>query len=156
MNVSYPQGNLSDSKQSEIYGASCGVFLLILIVVALRFYSRKVAKAELWWDDWLIAVALLLDAALLANTMLMLRSGLGRHSEGISLDVYHQFMKTYMAGDVLYACTLSLTNYSILAFYWRIFGQVASIHLPVYVLVGLVAGWLAGLFLLYVDTAWKC
>lgn len=44
------------------------VIALALIFVVLRFYIRIISKAGLWWDDWLIAAAVvstLATAALL-------------------------------------------------------------------------------------------
>ena len=32
---------------------------LAIISVVLRFYTRAITKAELWWDDWLILASVL-------------------------------------------------------------------------------------------------
>ena len=39
-----------------------GIFILVtflaITAVALRFLSRKLSKAQYWWDDWMILAAL--------------------------------------------------------------------------------------------------
>lgn len=31
---------------------------MTIIAVALRFLSRRLAKARIWWDDWLVLLSL--------------------------------------------------------------------------------------------------
>ena len=153
----------ADSQQPQIYGASFTVYLIAILSTALRFHARRITKARLWWDDWLIAASLFLDTALLANTILMLYFGLGRHYEVIAQEDLRAFGQTYLAGSVVFTGTLALAKYSILALYWRIFGHVGSIRLPIYGLLGLVMGWfvftvrlmwplpVCGLYSIYAD-----
>ena len=57
----------SDSGDA-IFGVGGVVIGLAVICVALRFYTRIFTKAGLWWDDWMVFVAVvatLMTAALL-------------------------------------------------------------------------------------------
>lgn len=128
------------NKQPYIYGVSCTVYSLAVVAVVLRLVSRRLSKAGFRADDFLIIASLLIDTVLFIDMMLLLRHGLGRHLK--SLVQYSSFMKIYILGDVMFTCTLALTKYSILLFYWRIFGHAKSIQWPIYILLGLTTAWL--------------
>ena len=49
---------LAQSLQPNIYAACIIVTVAATIAVALRLLCRRLAKAHLWWDDWIIIVAL--------------------------------------------------------------------------------------------------
>ena len=46
--------DLSASQQPRILASNIVVYCFVVIVVVLRFASRKLAGAGFWWDDWLI------------------------------------------------------------------------------------------------------
>ena len=59
--LSYPPTSptdLSASKGPQILAAVATTYVLATIAVILRFVSRRISKAQLWWDDWLIIIAL--------------------------------------------------------------------------------------------------
>lgn len=43
--------------------------------------------------------------------------------------------------EIVYTLTLVAVKFSTLAFYWRIFGSNATIHIPIWTLLGVVAAW---------------
>ena len=45
--------DMSASQQPRIFAATSIAYGLTVIAVVLRFISRKLAGAGLWWDDWL-------------------------------------------------------------------------------------------------------
>lgn len=49
---------LAQSLQPNIYAACIIVTVAATIAVALRLLCRRLAKAYLWWDDWIIIAAL--------------------------------------------------------------------------------------------------
>ena len=56
----------SDTKEGTATFAVGGlVVALAILSVALRFYTRLITKAGLWWDDW-FALAAVLAAVLTA------------------------------------------------------------------------------------------
>ena len=64
------------------------VIALALIFVVLRFYVRITSRARLWWDDWLIAAAVV---STLATAGLLLWGKVCRH-----------LLRTQMKRDSLY------------------------------------------------------
>ena len=46
------------NKGPIVLGISIIVSFLAITAVVLRFLSRKLAKAQYWWDDWMILGAL--------------------------------------------------------------------------------------------------
>ena len=129
----------SANKQPYIYGATCTVFTLAVSSVALRLVARKISNAGYRADDFLIIVALVIDVGIFADILGVLHDGLGQHLR--SKAQYSVLAKWYIAGDVLYTCTLAFTKFSVLAFYWRIFGQVTQIKWPLRILAGFVLAW---------------
>ena len=53
-----PDINLSATQQPRILGADLFTYCLAVLVVILRFISRKISKAPYWWDDWLMVPAI--------------------------------------------------------------------------------------------------
>lgn len=52
--------NLSENLGPRIIGADMALLGLATIAVIMRFISRSLSKANLWWDDWILAVALVM------------------------------------------------------------------------------------------------
>ena len=47
-----------EARQPNIL-APCIIFAIVSpLAVAARFYSRRIAGAGLWWDDWTVLIAL--------------------------------------------------------------------------------------------------
>lgn len=130
----------SADKQSYIYGATCTVYTLAVASVALRLIARKISNAGYRYDDFLIVVALVVDTGLFVDILGILHNGLGQHLK--SLAQYSALSKWYIAGDAMFACSLAFTKFSILFFYWRIFGHVTHIKWALWTLAGLVTAWL--------------
>ena len=49
---------LAQSLQPNVYAACIIVTIAATIALALRILCRRLAKAQLWWDDWIIIAAL--------------------------------------------------------------------------------------------------
>lgn len=48
-----------DINKSEAFYVSATIsYVLAVVAVALRFWSRKLMKARIWVDDWVVALAL--------------------------------------------------------------------------------------------------
>lgn len=130
----------SANKQSQILCVSCTVYVLALACVALRLVSRRISNAGYQVDDFLIILSLVINTGLFIDAIGLLHNGLGEHLRSVAQ--YSTFMKWYVSGDIMYTTTLAFTKYSILYFYWRIFGHVNQIRGPICVLFGLVTAWL--------------
>lgn len=46
------------TRTSQIYGGTISLIVLAILAVALRLYARSITRAKLWWDDWILVLAL--------------------------------------------------------------------------------------------------
>ena len=53
-----PGLDIYGSKAPQCYAAAIATYLFAVIAVALRFWARRLMKAEIWVDDWTAAAAL--------------------------------------------------------------------------------------------------
>ena len=60
MDLTPPAGlDLTESKRPELYGAYSVTYALALLAFGLRIVSRTlISKAGLWWDDYLVCMAM--------------------------------------------------------------------------------------------------
>ena len=73
-------------------------------------------------------------------SILGIHQGLGLHYEMLDPDIFlTHFFKCLFVGEILYLTVICLVKYSILAFYWRLFGK--SIRVPVQILAGVTTLW---------------
>ena len=49
---------LRQNRSSIVYVINITGYCLAFFAVGLRFMTRKLTKARLWWDDYLVAVSL--------------------------------------------------------------------------------------------------
>ena len=45
-------------EQHEMYAVASITYIFVVIAVALRFWTRRLLKTQIWLDDWLVAAAL--------------------------------------------------------------------------------------------------
>jgi len=105
--------------------------------VAGRLWARRVANAKLWWDDWLIIVAMVLCYASTAHVVVGINLGLG-----IKFAYAHiaEFLKTGLLFFCINIVTLAIIKFSVLLMYYRIF-KVRPFKLAVYIVGSIVAIW---------------
>ncbi|KAG8528784.1 uncharacterized protein KY384_006472 [Bacidia gigantensis] len=111
---------------------------LSVISVLLRFLSRRIARSRIWWDDYLIVVALVFSIGLNVDLLLGVAHGLGQHAEfaGIKDVVYGaKVSTTYQSGwnasdtkekveyaaELIYQLAMTCVKLAILLFYYRLF-----------------------------------
>ena len=58
-----PQGNPDDYSAQSIIPTAAVMLALSGGAVALRFYSRRMTGVSLWWDDWIILLALVRESS---------------------------------------------------------------------------------------------
>ena len=56
--IAHQKAHIHDDRSTELYGAQITCFLLAVIAVALRLISRRLIKAKLMADDYMILFAL--------------------------------------------------------------------------------------------------
>lgn len=53
-----PGLDINDNAASRIIAVCVVLIVLAAVAVALRFVSRWLSRAGLWWDDWTILAAM--------------------------------------------------------------------------------------------------
>jgi hypothetical protein len=66
--VAYDEAFLNESRQNEVYATHISFFILMIIIVPCRFFSSRISKKTLSWDDWLAYFAAV-SCLLLQNQM---------------------------------------------------------------------------------------
>ncbi|OJJ70086.1 hypothetical protein ASPBRDRAFT_45416 [Aspergillus brasiliensis CBS 101740] len=154
MDFSPPPGlDLSESKRSELYGAYCSTYILAVTAVALRLVCRTVvSKVGLWWDDYMICIAVTFATGNFIDMVIWVYRGVGTHIYLYGMTGLYHFLINLFVCEILYTLSICFTKYSVLLFYWRIFGTT-SIRIPIYVLAFVVTGW--GLGVIF-TTIFQC
>lgn len=135
-----PGTDIHASRAPQIYAATIITFLLAVLAVALRFWARRLLKARVWLDDWIIVLALVFATGQLIATIIWCHQGYGKHLEVLDPNTFlADFFKNLFAGEILYTLLIVTVKFSILAFYWRLFGR--SVKIPVWILGGITAAW---------------
>ncbi|KAI7781493.1 hypothetical protein LA080_014669 [Diaporthe eres] len=105
---------------------SCSILAFICtILVALRFWARRLIRQSFGLDDWLCLGALLCHhGALVAGWVMVYQGGLGRDIRITSTEDPRSVVilfQALLAGEVAYTFGSPLIKLSVLAFYWRLF-----------------------------------
>ena len=145
---------LAQSRAPATYAIVITVSALCTVAVALRFLCRRLVKAVLWWDDWIILAALIvewgLSAVLLYETADL---NFGRHFELIKPWQIVPFAKTLVATQALYYIAQALIKISLLLLYHRLFSVNRHFRIALIVAGVLVIMWCLASFW---DTIFEC
>ncbi|KAJ5153865.1 uncharacterized protein N7500_009304 [Penicillium coprophilum] len=148
MDLTPPPGlDLTESHQSELYAKYSATYSLAVIAVTLRLVCRlRISKARLWWDDYIMCVALVFATGNFIDMIIWVRRGVGTHIYSLGqTGVSHFYMNLFVC-EILYTLSLCFTKYSILLFFWRIFSRT-TIRIPIYIIASVVTGWGLGVIL---------
>ncbi|KAI1504068.1 hypothetical protein F5X99DRAFT_406451 [Biscogniauxia marginata] len=91
-----------------------------LVVVALRYCSRKLTGANLGWDDYLVFVATLLVNIMLVLAGFLTQSGLGGDTEDVLEDL-QGILRLMLGFRVVFLLCICLNKLSAILFYQRVF-----------------------------------
>ena len=53
-----PTDSYHETRVPEIHGVIITLSVIATILTALRVLSRRIIRAQLWWDDWTIFLAM--------------------------------------------------------------------------------------------------
>ncbi|KAI0544081.1 hypothetical protein F4679DRAFT_591867 [Xylaria curta] len=117
--------------------------LLATIAVALRFWARKLTRATLRLDDYLILAALFVQhAQSTAAFASVFGGGLGRDFQLVVAEGKVVFLfKAIFASEILYGLSASIVKLAVLSLIWRIF-PTREIRIVVIVLVIITICWI--------------
>ncbi|KAI1743396.1 hypothetical protein F4680DRAFT_410029 [Xylaria scruposa] len=103
------------------------LFIVALIATLLRFWSRALYIPQgrqfhrFWWDDWIALAATFAFTLEVVVILLLIKSGLGRHIEALSMPQLATTYKYLFAFRFVYVVTVPLSKASALLFLTRIF-----------------------------------
>ncbi|KAH8654975.1 hypothetical protein BGZ60DRAFT_532605 [Tricladium varicosporioides] len=126
------------------------VFLaLMVIVVAIRLYSKARILRTIGWDDYTCAMAALASTAHSVVMLNNLQLGYGRHLWDVRATTLMNIsnVRRLNSTSIIYPIVIFLVKISILLLYFRIFGVNRKVRIAVY--VGIVV--LALFYLAYVG-----
>ena len=139
-----PNINLSESRVPGLLFANVFTFSFALLVVILRFVSRRISHLPYWWDDYLILPAFTAATALFfTDTLYMVNNGLGKHIY-VAPDPQNAAVLWGIGlfiTETTYILTIIAVKFSILAFYSKIFWGSKPMRVAIYVLGVVVAAW---------------
>ncbi|KAJ5520418.1 hypothetical protein N7463_000871 [Penicillium fimorum] len=117
----------NDNISWRIYVGTIVSIVPATICVILRFIARNIARAGLWWDDYTIAVSLVVNWAMAALRWAQIPLyDYGHHAQYVSPEKRKGFGKSFMAVQLLYFTNAVITKISLLLLFYRIFGIVRS------------------------------
>ncbi|MCJ1259543.1 hypothetical protein MMC24_007381 [Lignoscripta atroalba] len=147
-----PGFDLNANQGPRVLSISLALIALSGIAVTLRFLSRLLSKAGLWWDDWVVLGALFISWGPCICMIVAVRYGFGKHIEvaGPNPNIAaSRWFKILYVFEVFYTAALAVTKYSIMLFYWRIFKtphfKAALITIAVLVTAWFIAIGVAGI-----------
>ena len=139
-----PSLDLTDNRVPSIFFANVFTFSLALIVVFLRFVSRRLSHLPFGWDDYLMLPAVAAAAVVFfTDSIYMVNNGLGKHiyvAPDPSTAAERWAIGLFIT-EISYTITLVAVKLSILALYWRIFLGSRPLRIAIYVLAGVVSAW---------------
>ncbi|MCJ1474658.1 hypothetical protein MMC13_003318 [Lambiella insularis] len=140
-----PGLDITANQGPRIIAVSAVLIALSTVAVILRFVSRLVSKAGLWWDDWVILAALLITWGACILMMISVQYGFGQHMDMEGdfeqrIAVASHWFKSFYVYETIYTVAITLTKYSILLFYSRIFKD-RLFKIALWVTTGFVTAW---------------
>ncbi|KAK7955094.1 hypothetical protein PG996_015900 [Apiospora saccharicola] len=88
---------------------------------ALRIYARATTAAKLWYDDYWMAVVMVVSVAMSTSTLLGLEYGSGTHQRYLAEETVQSFKKNLYIYMILWSFGVFAVKVGILLFYWRVF-----------------------------------
>lgn len=140
--MSTPNGPVPKGDQTPKLLATIITFdVLAVIIVLLRFVSRRLAHANLWWDDWFMLPAMVMFIASIVVDAGDIAHGAGKHVKAVGMPKVSIFLKYNYMGEIVYPLSLSFIKCSILCLYLRIFGINSTFRRVTYGLLAMAVVW---------------
>ena len=119
-------------------GVNILFLFLVTVVVAARFWSRRLTKARYGWDDWLILGALVVYCGQFSFNVWVIRNGgLGHHVKELPNIAVENTLLQLTISQFIYAINFILIRFSICMLLMRIFPQRWLRHSSMFLSSGL-------------------
>lgn len=149
MAAQQPLPDLSESYRPSLYSAAIITYTLAISAVVLRFVARRLMHLHLWYDDYLVVVALFGVTGFFIDSFIWIHLGLGVHYQALHWSYDTILRDTFLnlfVEEIFYSTGTAFMKLSLLAFYWRIF-NIASIRWPIRILFVAVIAWLVARYI---------
>ncbi|KAH7119990.1 hypothetical protein B0J11DRAFT_582477 [Dendryphion nanum] len=113
---------------------------LAVLAVILRFIARKIARARIWYDDWLAFAGLIAVGVFVSLILVDLPDKGAIQGQPIPESTLMENAKTVYVAELFYYIIQFTLKLSILAFYWRLF-NMSSIRVPIYFVASFIVAW---------------
>ncbi|MCJ1311614.1 hypothetical protein MMC25_005287 [Agyrium rufum] len=97
------------------------VLVLAIVSYIFRLCGRWIAGAKLWYDDYVMGLALILGSLCCVCNYLSLKVGLGQHVRSLTETDIEDYLIIIFALQLISLFTALFNKIGILLFYWRIF-----------------------------------
>ncbi|KAF2754642.1 hypothetical protein EJ05DRAFT_456834 [Pseudovirgaria hyperparasitica] len=114
--------------------------ILAFIAVILRFYARRLVRAEWARDDWTSLLALFPTLGCFILSCLMVKYGSGKHVRVVSPANFEPYLQCLFAYELIYAHAILFIKTSVLMLYTRIF-STRKFKLVVMVVQAVIVAW---------------
>ncbi|KAJ5651920.1 hypothetical protein N7507_009346 [Penicillium longicatenatum] len=137
-----------DSNQTEvdttwhIYVGTIATIIPATIAVSSRFAARYVSSAGFWWDDYTIALSLVVNWVMAALRWAQISlEYYGPDGHALNPEKVQGFGKLFMGIQLIYTLNAGLTKTSLLLLYHRIFGVVRGFRWALWAAGAIVIAW---------------
>ncbi|KAL8934423.1 MAG: hypothetical protein Q9216_005923 [Gyalolechia sp. 2 TL-2023] len=116
----------NESRLPPFYGSTITLMVAATIAVALRLVARSMSAAKLWWDDWILVLALFFDYGLsICYWLQATHAGLGRHTTvvggPVEPDKVVLYYKIFLPLQLFYFTSSFAIKTSLILLYYRLF-----------------------------------
>ncbi|KAG9641796.1 hypothetical protein KCU95_g9763, partial [Aureobasidium melanogenum] len=132
---------LHDNHAHSLIVATVFAILLPTVFLALRLLARHVLRIRLYFDDWLIIIAWFSKLGLDISNSLLIKHGIGRHIETISIPSLVKFMQIQYTLVIQYPLCITMIKLSILYQYRRLFPKHRDFILMTSALIAMMIMW---------------
>ncbi|KAK8040783.1 hypothetical protein PG994_013790 [Apiospora phragmitis] len=154
--MSHSQASVSSPPESQNVNwldpavISCAVVpvTVAIVVVALRFYTRRYIIKKIEIEDWFALGALLLSIGASVGTGRQAYFALGKHLSTISPERLSNYFRAVWYTALFYHLSLGLVKASILFLYIRMFKSYDTLRRAAWIVLALVAVGICGILAL--------
>ncbi|KAI6319271.1 hypothetical protein MCOR14_001479 [Pyricularia oryzae] len=110
-----------ESRQGEIYATGLACLIIPFVFIALRYYARFLIAKGLWWDDWMMMIAMVSHIGGCACIFVATNLGFGQHLWNVYPGNTEEMLKLFHVVQNFYIVIQVSAKLSLVLLYWRIF-----------------------------------
>lgn len=120
--INYQLAHIDEDRSEALIVSHTICLVLAGFAIVLRLIARRMSKAAIKADDYMIIVAFFLAAGEVCATMICVRAGGGKHAiVSVMAGEIQTYAKSTIATEVFYCPAIACVKFSVLLLYRRIF-----------------------------------